>query len=247
MLIEQSAYANRWRGVSPFAKGAFALSGLLAAFLAATPLHALAIALLVATAAVTGAGVRPALYLRVALPPLGFLALSSLSFFVSIAADESGLAWRFAPEAWPAFAVLAARSCAALSALLFLVLTTPLPDLLYLLRCLRVPGTLLDLMVLCYRMLFVFSEALHDTLTAQSARLGYANTRLSLRSLGLLAANLAVQVWQRAEALHRAAQSRAGDGPLCFLPPRFERTRSQTLAGGVAGVLLVALAVAGRS
>ena len=37
MLIEQSAYANRWRPVSPAAKGVFALAGFVAAFAARTP------------------------------------------------------------------------------------------------------------------------------------------------------------------------------------------------------------------
>ena len=36
MLIEQSAYANRWRGVAPQAKGLFALGGVTAAFLEVT-------------------------------------------------------------------------------------------------------------------------------------------------------------------------------------------------------------------
>ena len=100
------------------------------------------------------------------------------------------------------------RSLAALAALLGLVLTTPLPALLGLLRRLRCPDVLLDLMVLCYRMLFVFSAAMNDIATAQRARLGYTSAGLARRSLGLLAANLTVQVWQRARSLHQAALAR---------------------------------------
>ena len=51
-----------------------------------------------------------------------------------------------------------------LAALLLLVLTTPQIDLIVLLRRLKTPEVLLELMVFCYRMLF-FSEATHDTLT----------------------------------------------------------------------------------
>jgi cobalt/nickel transport system permease protein len=40
-----------------------------------------------------------------------------------------------------------------------------------------------------------------------------------MRSLGGLAANLTLQVWQRAHALHRAALARNNDGPLRFLEP----------------------------
>ncbi len=237
MLIEQAAYGNRWRQVSPAAKGAFALAGLIAAFAAPTPLVAAGIAVLLAVTACLGAGVAPGLYLRVAAPAAGFLALSALTLFVSIDTDFS---WRWAPEAWPRVAELGARSLAALCALLGLVLTTPLSDLLGLLRRLRCPDVLLDLMVLCYRMLFVFSAALHDTATAQRARLGYASARLTRRSLGLLAANLTVQVWQRAHALHLAAQARNGDGALRFLSPQFAHARRDTLLAVLAGGLLIA-------
>lgn len=98
-------------------------------------------------------------------------------------------------------------------------------------------------MVLCYRMLFVFSEAVHDTLTAQSARLGYATNRLALRSLGGLAANLTLQVWQRASDLHRAAQSRNNDGPLRFLEAEFTHTRRDVQVASAGGCALVALAL----
>ena len=111
-----------------------------------------------------------------------------------------------------------------------------------LLRRLRCPALLLDLMVLCYRMLFVFSAALHDTATAQRARLGYASPRLARRSLGLLAANLTLQVWQRAQGLHRAAQARNGDGALRLLSPEFAHARRDTACAAVAGALLVILA-----
>ena len=127
------------------------------------------------------------------------------------------------------------------TAMLFLALTTPMIDLIALLRRLRVPEVLLEIMVLCYRMLFVFSEALHDTLTAQSARLGYATPRLALRSLGQLTAGLTLQIWSRAHDLHVAAQARNSDGPLRFLEPVFANT-PRDIAVAAAGIMLLALA-----
>ncbi|MBI2308130.1 MAG: cobalt ECF transporter T component CbiQ [Rhodocyclales bacterium] len=246
MLIEQSAYANRWRRVSPVAKGSFALAGLVAAFVAASPLAAGGVALLLALATCLAAGVPPGRYLRVAAPALAFLALSCLSLLFSLAADaDGGLAWQWAPQALPRIATVATRALAALAALLLLVLTTPPPDLIALLRSCRVPEVLLDLMVLCYRMLFVFSAAVRDTLTAQAARLGHATVRGSLRSLGLLAASLTVQIWRRALALHRAALARNGDGPLRMLPAEFADAGRHTALAVVAGGALIAFAARG--
>ena len=243
MLIEQSAYANRWRKVAPAAKGAFALAGFVAAFAAATPRAALAVAALICLVTLVGARVAARRYLRVAAPALIFLAVSCLSLAFSVNVGGPTSAFDLTPGGWQKVAEVGARSLGALAALLFLVLTTPLIDLIALLRRLRTPEILLEIMVLCYRMLFVFSEAVHDTLTAQSARLGYSTNRLALRSLGGLAANLTLQVWQRAGDLHVAAQSRNNDGPLRFLEPAFANTRRDVQVASAAGCALVALAL----
>ena len=242
MLIEQSAYANRWRRVEPAAKGVFALAGFVAAFAAATPRAALAVTALICLVTLAGARVTIGRYLRVAAPALIFLAISCLSLAFSVNVDVSASAFDLTPGGLQKVAAVGARSLGALAALLFLVLTTPLIDLIALLRSLRTPEILLEIMVLCYRMLFVFSEAVHDTLTAQSARLGYSTNRLALRSLGGLAVNLTLQVWQRAQGLHRAALARNGDGALRLLSPEFAHARRDTACAAVAGALLVILA-----
>lgn len=244
MLIEQAAYGNRWRRVSPAAKGAFALAGLLAAFLAHSPQNALGVALLLAASTLLGAAVPMRLYGRVALPGAAFLLLSCLTLLVSVQLDEHGAAsWRYAPEMLPQVEAIAARALAALAALLSLVLTTPLPDLIGLLRRLHMPEILLDLMVLCYRMLFVFSATTRDIVSAQDARLGYSTRRRGLRSLGQLIASLSLGIWLRARALHRAALARNGDGPLRFLTPVYPQAGRDRLIALLAGGSLIVAAM----
>lgn len=242
MLIEQSAYANCWRPVSPAAKGLFAVCGFIAAFAAGRPLAAVIVASLLAVVSVLGAGIRPTRYLRVAAPALFFLGLGSLSLAFSLDAGNGTPVLRLVPTGLDKLAEVGARSLGALAALLFLVLTTPLIDLIALLRRLKTPELLLEIMVLCYRMLFVFSAAVHDTMTAQSARLGYASPRLAMHSLGELVANLTLQVWQRAHALDVAAQARNNDGPLRFLEPVFANTTRDCTIAALAGCGLIILA-----
>ena len=244
MLVEQCAYANRWRSVSPTAKGLFALGGFVAAFVAGRPEAAFAVAALIVLGTLAGAGIAAGRFLRAALPPLGFLALGCLSLACSLDFADGGLAWRWLPAGWTPLLQLAARSCAALAALLFLALTTPMIDLIALLRRLKTPEVLLEIMVLCYRMLFVFSEAMRDTRTAQAARLGHASLLLTLRSLAGLAAHLTVQIWQRAHALHVAAQSRNNDGPLRFLSPEFAHAGRDLACAAAGGSALILLAIA---
>jgi cobalt/nickel transport system permease protein len=184
-------------------------------------------------------------YLRVAAPPLLFLVASGLSLFVSLdfGSAANGVSLLFAKSEFPLIAQSCSRSLACLTALLFLALTTPLLDIISLLRRCKLPETLLDLMTLCYRTLFVLSEAVHETITAQSSRLGYSSLRLSLRSLGGLVANLTVQVWQRSLALHLAALARNNDGALRFLESNYAHSPKNIAIAVTFGALVIALSV----
>jgi cobalt/nickel transport system permease protein len=169
-----------------------------------------------------GAGVAPVRYLRIALPPLGFLAARL---------PVAGLFARPSARAPRPFDALAAGRLATAATrrrarsarwppCSSLPLTTPLIDLIALLRRLQSAGSSCSkswcsATACCSS----FPKPYADTRTAQAARLGYATPRLAMRSLGSLAANLTVQIWQRAHALHVAAQSRNNDGPLRFLEP----------------------------
>jgi cobalt/nickel transport system permease protein len=241
--IDAAAYASRWRRVAPSAKLLFACAGVAAAWIAHGHATLTALAAASVLAALLGARVPLRTYAAVALAPCGFLLLSCLTMLVT--ADADG-AWHWTGAALPTVTGTALRSLAVLAALLGLVLTTPLPDLLALLRRLRAPEPLLDLMALCYRMLFVLRQAWDEGVTAQDARLGHAGWRRAWRSTGLLAGQMAVQVWQRAAALQAAAEARGYDGRLRFLPAAFPHARRDLLVALLAGAVLVAVALGDR-
>ncbi|NVM77053.1 cobalt/nickel transport system permease protein [Duganella sp. SG902] len=243
MLIESSAYASRWRDVAPSAKALFALAGVVAAWLARGPVTLALLACVLALVALLGARVPVRTYIAAASPPLGFLLLSCLAM---LAGPDAQGHWRWTNAMLPTVLHTALRSLAMLAALLGLVLTTPLPDLLALMRRLRVPELLLDLMALCYRMLFVLRQAWSESVTAQSARLGYRGWRQTLRSTGMLAGQMAVQVWQRAAALQMAADARAYQGVLRFLPATYPLARRQQRWAALGGAILLAMAVGDR-
>lgn len=243
MRIDAAAHASRWRGVTPSAKALFALGGAAAAWTAHRPGTLALIAAVLVLVALLGARVPLRSYLAAALAPLGFLLLSCLAMLVTPVTDAAG-SWSGTPPA--EVARVALRSLAMLAALLGLVTSTPLPDLLALLRRLRAPELLLDLMALCYRMLFVLRQAWDEGVTAQRARLGHAGWRQAWRSTGLLAGRMAVQVWERAAALQAAADARGYDGRLRFMPRSFSHARRDRLAALLAGAALVAVALGDR-
>lgn len=245
MLIESWAYSNRWRWVHPGAKGLLTLCAFIAAFLATRPWFLLALALGLALLTIWGAGIPARQYLRVIIPPLGFLVIGAATLAISMRSTDSfwpvAIAWE--PSQFPQMVRLCGRSLACLTSLLFLALTTPMTDLIALLRRLKMPSILLEIMTLGYRLVFDFLAAAQDITTAQKARLGYATVRAARRSLGSMVAFLAIQVWQRAAALERAALSRANDGPLLFLENEFAGSMPSFVVSAAGGLTMVVLAL----
>ncbi len=245
-MYGQWAYCNRWRRIHPGAKGLLTLCALVSAFVAINPWFLITMAVFLAVLTVWGAGIPLAQYLRVFLPPLGFLATGGAMVALSLQWPGSGEPFgvRLDLSQLPQVSLLVGRSLACLTALLVLALTTPITDLISLLRRLKVPAEILDLMTVGYRSLFVLVESIHDLTTAQAARLGYATIRTAMRSLGSLIAILVLQVWQRSLALDQAALARANDGPLFFLENDYDDNgRSFVMAIGVGLMLMVSATV----
>ncbi|WP_224746795.1 cobalt ECF transporter T component CbiQ [Pelovirga terrestris] len=248
MRIERFSHQSAWRHVAPSAKGIFTLSGLCAAFLAASVAAAAGVALTFAFLTLAVARIAWRSYLLILAPALFFLVLSAFSIALSITWGES---WRDVSLSFPAeqlkqATLVCTRSLACLCSLLFLPLTTPLGDLMALLRRLRTPELLIDIMVLGYRSLFVFAQVVSATRTAQIARLGYINTQRALRSLGILIAHTTLHLWQRAEQLHAAAQARSGEGPLRFADQTFPHAGRDGLIALLAGASLnIVVVIAG--
>ncbi|WP_277058620.1 cobalt ECF transporter T component CbiQ [Trichlorobacter lovleyi] len=246
MLIDQSAYSNRWRQVSPAAKAVFCLSGMTAAFAARSPWLATAVAVCIAATTIIGAGIPVGRYLRTAAPPLCFLGISSLTLIVSfdgIPGLGNGQNITLTSAGIDQAAQLCGRAVASLASLLFLALTTPMTEIISLLRRLKLPDLLLDMTIIGYRMLFVFSDVTHQIRTAQAARLGYASNRHTIRSLGQLIAAVTLQVWQRAAVLELAAQARCTNGTLRFLSSAGYHTGRDLAVSLSAGACLITIAL----
>jgi cobalt/nickel transport system permease protein len=132
-----------------------------------------------------------------------------------------------------------ALGCAA--AMNFLALSTPLVDLVELLRRWRVPVVLIDLASVMYRFVFVLLESMQRMYTAQQSRLGYATRRAALRSSGLLASRLFVDAYQRSTRMQTALESRGYAGDLRVLPLAYRHdARMYVLMVAVVGSMALA-------
>lgn len=230
-VIDRYAYTNALRRVDPAQKGGLALLAILLCLLLDRPAVGL-LTLLWMTALTTLWARTPLLVFGRTLLAEGlFLTLSVLGVALSVSLAPSALpaaAWQIGPlwfSTSPTALDLATRlftralGCAA--ALNFLILTTPLIDLIELLRRLRLPETLIDVMTITYRTIFVLLESLQRIYTAQDSRLGYRNAKRSMQSAALLSSRLFLDVYERSRRMHIALESRGMDGPLRVLPMRY--------------------------
>ena len=238
-LIDYCANTNRWHDRHPGEKLLLA-GGMLLLSLVLPPFPGCVMILAVmAVAAVAGAGVPIWTYLRIFAVPLGFLLAGAVSLMVSLRfGPRGGLHLAFSHEGFVTAAKVTLRSTAAVSCLLFLAMTTPMASLLVLLRRMRVPAGVVDLMSLTYRFLFIFTDTLQTMTRAQASRLGHGTLRRAYRSLAMLTASFFGRVLDRVRRLETGLASRGYEGEMRVLADE-RRPERLALLGIVALEFLV--------
>lgn len=248
MLLDRYAYSNRWRLVHPVVKALLAGLGLVAALLSAKPLVPVLIVAVMGGATLLGARIPVAVYLRLLFVPVGFLLAGVASLAVSVGGGDYlpvtvpvvGVVLGLSHEGLSQAGVVLARALAAVTCLYLLALTTPLTEVVALLRRLGMPRLLLELMVLAYRQIFSLMQIAGEMTVAQKSRLGYATTGNSLRSLAALSANLYLRAHQRSRHLYRGLLARGYEEELRWLERDCPLPIAQVvLAAGTGGVLVV--------
>ncbi len=236
-LIDRVAYSNRLTQRSAAEKAAFALGMLLLAVLL-PPWPAGLIVMGVMFAATLGVARVPVrVYGGLVFAALVFLAFGVAPLLVAI---EFGGRWlvsfSWAPDGIDLATRVVLRSLASVSCLFFLSLTTPVPQLLGVMRRLRVPGTLTEVSLLVYRNIWLYLDVVRSIRAAQTARLGYRTTRSSYRSLAMLISVCFARALQKARTMEHGLQARNWQGEFRVLDEGVAATRC--------GMLVVAAAQA---
>ncbi len=216
-LHDKAAYSNRIAKRSPVEKAFLAL-GLLALCLLLPPWPACPIAFALASAAtLLVARVPFAAYAKALSAPLAFLLLSCLTLAFSVELKDGAPAIALSPEGMREASNALLRSLSAISCLLFMALTTPLPELLSLLRKCRTPAPLIETALLIYNWLFALLDTMREMRTAQEARNGYSSPKLAMKSAALLASGLLIRSFERAKRLETGLAARGFNGDLRVL------------------------------
>ncbi len=243
-LIDRIAHTNRWSKRPTAEKLAITLGGL-AVCLAGPALTTGPAVLLLNTALALFAARLPArVYLAVLGFPVGFLLASAPMLLVSLDfADGLSFAWR--PDQLPVATALVARAAGAASCLTLLALTTPVHAIVPSLRAIGLPAFLVEIMLLTYRLVFVFAETVASGYNAQTARLGYVGWKRSLRSSGMLAAAFFQRAMDKARRMETGLAARGFEGNLAVLPEdgaAASKARLAAIAAGLSALLVFGFA-----
>jgi cobalt/nickel transport system permease protein len=227
-VIDQYAYSNHIRLIEPAQKAGLAVLVMLLCLILNRPAVGFIAMLWMWALATLVARLPWHVFGRVLLAEGLFLALSVIGVAVSagsippadaIGALAIGPVWFGVSQAGLVTALtMVCRALGGAAGLNFLILTTPLIDLIDLARRLRVPPLLIDLMTLIYRSIFVLLESLQRMYIAQDSRLGYRTMRQAMHSAGLLGSQLFIYAYRRAQRLQTALESRSYSGDLQVLP-----------------------------
>jgi len=175
--------------------------------------------------AVFVSGVSVHHYVQVMVLPISFLLIGGLALLFEVSSGPTGVLnlsvfgfWLSVSEkAQSQTALVITRAFGAVSCLCAMSVTTPMPDIIGVLRRARCPDFIIDLMYLIYRYIFILMSLHHEMRNAAKSRLGFRDYRTSLRATGKIYANLLARSYQFAGRNFDAMESRCYDTGIHFL------------------------------
>lgn len=232
IVIDQFCYRSKLRYENSGEKFVFAVITLCICVVSRSAAVAGIVLAVTGILTVCKGGVPVSVYLKFLTVPLSFLLLSTMALLFHISGTPLDL------FAFPVgdvyitgsrdsffYAVqLIMTALSSVSCLYFLAFTTPMTDILEVLRKLHCPKLLLELMLLIYRFIFVLQNVASAISVSQECRLGKKDYKTSLKSFGMLGSVLMIRAVGRANRLFDSMEARCYDGTIRVLsesrPPK---------------------------
>lgn len=250
--LERYAYHNSLSGVHPGEKFLFSMSTLICCLMANSLLVSSLVIVIMTLAAVCKASVPLTYYFKLLLFPAAFLLLGTITIAVTFVPAPSDLLlgvtlsssnFGITTESLTTAAALLTRALASVTCLYFLSLTTPFAEIISVLRKLKCPELLLELMCLTYRYIFVLLDTAAKIYTSQAARLGYWGLTKTYSSLGCLAASLFIRSYRRSLDLYISLEARCYQGRLEVLERDYSISKKNLVIIAINQMLLISLAL----
>lgn len=193
-------------------------------------------------------------YWRLLMIPLTFIVLSGVVLLVDVSRSRLGFLdipfWGIylsvTKESMAYGLFITGKALTGITCLYMISLSTPLYEIIGVLRRWHVPQIVIELMYLMYRFIFIVMDSYERMNIAAATRLGYSNRFKGYSTFFGICANLLVISFQRASKSFDAMESRCYDGSLMFLEEEKPVTGTQKCLFTVCLVLVVLVLVGER-
>ena len=210
LQVDKIAYTNKLTTINPKIKFVAAMIMLFIAIVIENIPMYIGMFLLIGFVLTLFAGIKCSRYLKFFRIPSSFLLLSLVTILISMSKGMDAFLYSISiggfyvgitQSSLNQCYILFFRALACLSCTYFLALTVPINQLLKVLKSMKVPIVVLEMVMLIYRFIMMFLEEYKDMQTAIYLKFGYGNLRTSYRSISLLIVTLFTRMMNRYEEL----------------------------------------------
>ncbi|HMM05153.1 MAG TPA: cobalt ECF transporter T component CbiQ [Clostridiales bacterium] len=251
IIIDKLCYYSKLRYHNPYIKTAWAIMALIVTV--STRSVTLSVLILAAMSYLTviKGGTNLRRYCHFMAIPFAFLFLSSFAIAANLSKTPLSVlslpigSWYLTASFSGLYLVLQLilTALASVSCLYFLTLSTPMPDILMVLKKVRCPYLIIEMMMLIYRFIFVLLDIAYQLRISQICRLGNKDKKTSWKALGELMAILLVRAMKRANEMYDAMESRCYNGVISVLEETNTATKKEITLLVIFSLCLIAAAL----
>lgn len=219
--IDKCAYLNNLKDAHPLIKAAITFIGIMASMLSHNIKIHILIMIFMTISIVFIAKIDIKLYIKCLKIPIVFLIMGIGLNLINISFENKdyiynikilGLYIGTTEFAIQSSINILSRAISCIISIYFFILTTPFNQLIIVLKKLHIPHTLIELMILIYRFIFIFIEEVEEIYKSQQLKFGYTNLRTSYNSTALLIKTLFFKMMKRYEDMSVSLDIKLYDG-----------------------------------
>ena len=130
-----------------------------------------------------------------------------------------------------------------LSCLFFLSATTPLQDMIFLMRKSKSPWLFIELTVLIYRYIFIIGNMVSTTVLAQNCRLGNTTFKRKMKDMPQMITSVFIRALDKSNKMYEAMEARCYNGKIEVLWESQKASKKEIISLSGYILILVILAV----
>ena len=133
------------------------------------------------------------------------------------------------------------RALSGVSSMYMLALSTPLNEIIYVMKKARTPQIIIELMYLVYRFIFIMRDSYKSMRKSIESRLGFRDYRTSLLSFGKIISNILIVSLRKSNSFYDAMESRCYRGEIRFFIKEKRINKKVIIGMGLSIIYLIVL------